>query len=51
MAMATSSRRHLRVPLQGGVLVAQKDFYAPKHSELEQIPNRHVIKMMQSLKL
>uniref|UniRef100_T1D546 Putative ribosomal protein s10e n=1 Tax=Psorophora albipes TaxID=869069 RepID=T1D546_9DIPT len=33
-----------------GVLVAQKDFYAPKHPELEQIPNLHVIKTMQSLK-
>ncbi|KAL1390241.1 hypothetical protein pipiens_003190 [Culex pipiens pipiens] len=27
----------------------RKDFYAPKHSELEQIPNRHAIKTMQSL--
>ncbi|KXJ71527.1 hypothetical protein RP20_CCG020333 [Aedes albopictus] len=33
-----------------GVLVAQKDFYAPKHPELENIPNLHVIKTMQSLK-
>ncbi|KFB36808.1 small ribosomal subunit protein eS10B [Anopheles ziemanni] len=33
-----------------GVLVAQKDFYAPKHPELETIPNLHVIKTMQSLK-
>ncbi|XP_055606228.1 40S ribosomal protein S10b [Uranotaenia lowii] len=33
-----------------GVLVAQKDFYAPKHPELEAIPNLHVIKTMQSLK-
>ncbi|XP_062703025.1 small ribosomal subunit protein eS10B-like [Aedes albopictus] len=28
-----------------GVLVAQKDFYAPKHPELENIPNLHVIKL------
>lgn len=33
-----------------GVLVAQKDFYASKHPELETIPNLHVIKTMQSLK-
>lgn len=33
-----------------GVLVAKKDFYAPKHPELETIPNLHVIKTMQSLK-
>lgn len=33
-----------------GVLVAEKDFYAPKHGELENIPNLHVIKTMQSLK-
>ncbi|KAL9695230.1 hypothetical protein quinque_014515 [Culex quinquefasciatus] len=46
-----ASTLNLLIILQGGVLVAQKDFYAPKHSELEQIPNRHAIKMMQSLKL
>jgi small subunit ribosomal protein S10e len=33
-----------------GVLVAEKDFYAPKHPELAAIPNLHVIKTMQSLK-
>lgn len=33
-----------------GVLVAEKDFYAAKHGELENIPNLHVIKTMQSLK-
>ncbi|XP_046395182.1 40S ribosomal protein S10-like [Ischnura elegans] len=33
-----------------GVMVAKKDFHAPKHSELELIPNLHVIKAMQSLK-
>lgn len=33
-----------------GVMVAKKDFHAPKHPELEQIPNLHVIKAMQSLK-
>lgn len=33
-----------------GVMVAKKDFNAPKHPELETIPNLHVIKTMQSLK-
>ncbi|KAL7029055.1 hypothetical protein ACKWTF_006076 [Chironomus riparius] len=33
-----------------GVLVAQKDFHAPSHPELEFVPNLHVIKTMQSLK-
>ena len=33
-----------------GVLVAQKDFHDPKHPELENVPNLHVIKTMQSLK-
>lgn len=33
-----------------GVLVAQKDFHAAKHPELENVPNLHVIKTMQSLK-
>lgn len=32
-----------------GVMVAKKDFNAPKHPELETIPNLHVIKTMQSL--
>ncbi|XP_037937597.1 40S ribosomal protein S10b [Teleopsis dalmanni] len=32
-----------------GVIVAKKDFHAPKHPELESIPNLHVIKTMQSL--
>ena len=32
-----------------GVMVAMKDFNAPKHPELEKIPNLHVIKTMQSL--
>ncbi|GAB0099505.1 40S ribosomal protein S10b [Sergentomyia squamirostris] len=32
-----------------GVMVAKKDFNAPKHPELENIPNLHVIKTMQSL--
>ncbi|KAL1400168.1 hypothetical protein pipiens_007659 [Culex pipiens pipiens] len=27
----------------------RKEFYAPKHSELEQIPNRHAIETIQSL--
>ena len=30
-------------------MVAEKDFNAPKHPELEQVPNLHVIKTMQSL--
>ena len=30
-----------------GVMVAKKDFNAPKHSELENIPNLQVIKAMQ----
>merc|ERR1712055_1194030 len=33
-----------------GVMVAEKDFHAPKHPELETIPNLHVIKACQSLK-
>lgn len=32
-----------------GVMVAKKDFYAPKHPELD-VPNLQVIKAMQSLK-
>jgi len=32
-----------------GVLVAKKDFQAPKHPEIE-VPNLHVIKALQSLK-
>ena len=30
-----------------GVMVAMKDYHAPKHPELETIPNLHVIKAMQ----
>merc|ERR1712121_207987 len=33
-----------------GVMVAKKDFYAPKHPELDSVPNLHVIKAMTSLK-
>lgn len=33
-----------------GVLVAKKDYHAPKHPELETIPNLQVIKALQSLK-
>ncbi|XP_001599602.1 40S ribosomal protein S10 [Nasonia vitripennis] len=33
-----------------GVMVAKKDYHAPKHPELESIPNLQVIKAMQSLK-
>jgi small subunit ribosomal protein S10e len=32
-----------------GVLVAKKDFNAPKHEDLEDVPNLQVIKAMQSL--
>ena len=30
-----------------GVLVAKKDFNAPKHNEIEAVPNLQVIKAMQ----
>jgi len=30
-----------------GVMVAKKDFHAPKHPELDNIPNLQVIKAMQ----
>ncbi|RWS15149.1 ribosomal protein S10-like protein [Dinothrombium tinctorium] len=33
-----------------GVMVAKKDFHAPKHPALQNVPNLHVIKAMQSLK-
>merc|ERR1712072_1055336 len=33
-----------------GVMVAEKDFHAPKHPELEAIPNLQVIKALTSLK-
>lgn len=33
-----------------GVLVAKKDYHAPKHMELQNIPNLQVIKALQSLK-
>ncbi|KAJ8928800.1 hypothetical protein NQ314_018583 [Rhamnusium bicolor] len=33
-----------------GVMVAKKDYHAPKHPELETIPNLQVIKALQSLK-
>merc|ERR1712098_331090 len=33
-----------------GVMVAKKDHHAPKHPELEQVPNLHVIKALTSLK-
>jgi hypothetical protein len=36
-------------PLIEGVLVAKKDFNAPKHEDLEEVPNLQVIKAMQSL--
>lgn len=33
-----------------GVMVAKKDTHAPKHPNLETVPNLHVIKALQSLK-
>lgn len=33
-----------------GVMVAKKDFNAPHHSSLKNVPNLHVIKALQSLK-
>ncbi|GFR17010.1 40S ribosomal protein S10b, partial [Trichonephila clavata] len=33
-----------------GVMVAKKDFNAPKHPDIENVPNLHVIKTLQSLK-
>ena len=33
-----------------GVMVAKKDYHAPKHPELETIPNLEVIKALQSLR-
>ena len=30
-----------------GVIVAKKDFHAPKHPELESVSNLHVIKALQ----
>jgi len=33
-----------------GVMVAEKDFHAPKHPALEKVANLHVIKALQSLK-
>ena len=49
------SRKHGRTPLQltpstaEGVLYAEKDHNLPKHPEIE-VPNLHVIKLMQSFK-
>ncbi|KAI1307564.1 40S ribosomal protein S10 [Halotydeus destructor] len=33
-----------------GVMVAKKDFHAPRHPALEKVPNLYVIKALQSLK-
>ncbi|GFT11338.1 40S ribosomal protein S10 [Trichonephila clavipes] len=33
-----------------GVMVAKKDLNAPKHPDIENVPNLHVIKTLQSLK-
>merc|ERR1712121_526870 len=34
----------------GGIMVAERDLFLPKHSDLQNIPNLHVIKALQSLK-
>lgn len=34
---------HNNVIIQEGVMVAEKDFHAPKHPELEAIPNLQVL--------
>lgn len=39
----------MRLPHAEGVLYAEKDFNLPKHPEVE-VPNLHVIKLMQSFK-
>merc|ERR1719391_1066192 len=33
-----------------GVLVAKKDYFLPKHPEIENVPNLHVMKALQSLR-
>lgn len=35
---------------QEGVLWAKKDYNAPKHPDIESVPNLQVIKLMQSFK-
>ncbi|KNC75135.1 hypothetical protein SARC_12333 [Sphaeroforma arctica JP610] len=51
MLISKQNRRAIYEQLfKDGVLVAKKDFNAPKHDELESVPNLQVIKAMQSLK-
>ncbi|KAG8816226.1 hypothetical protein FRC17_000398 [Serendipita sp. 399] len=50
MLISKANRRKIYENLfKEGVLVAKKDFNAPKHEDLEDIPNLQVIKAMQSL--
>ncbi|KIM20977.1 hypothetical protein M408DRAFT_333726 [Serendipita vermifera MAFF 305830] len=50
MLISKQNRRKIYENLfKEGVLVAKKDFNAPKHEDLEEIPNLQVIKAMQSL--
>ncbi|OLL22835.1 40S ribosomal protein S10-B [Neolecta irregularis DAH-3] len=49
MLISKENRRKIYESLfKEGVLVAKKDFYAPKHMDIE-VPNLEVIKAMQSL--
>jgi len=48
MLMPKVHRRRIYEQLfNEGVMVAKKDFHAPTHPELEDIPNLHVIKALQ----
>merc|ERR1712189_88051 len=51
MLMSKKNQRAIYEHLfKEGVMVAKKDHHAPKHPELEQVPNLHVIKALTSLK-
>merc|ERR1712018_530548 len=51
MLMSKQNRKTIYEKLfNQGVMVAKKDPHAPKHPELEQVPNLHVIKALTSLK-
>ncbi|CCA76395.1 probable 40S ribosomal protein S10 [Serendipita indica DSM 11827] len=50
MLISKQNRRKIYESLfKEGVMVAKKDFNAPKHEDLEDVPNLQVIKAMQSL--
>lgn len=50
MLIPKDSRKRIYMKLfQDGVMVAKKDFNAPRHPEFKGIPNLHVIKACQSL--